>query len=629
MHHLPLSSTNLFKYTTSAILFLCLGLLPWSCGNPEDGKEDQPTTPEVPASVAVHGNVEETAATFQWEAVAGATGYDWKVALDGGGEVASGSVTQRNVRVTGLNKATAYTFSVRALCGTLSSSWSTPVKFTTAGSGGEDPGEDPGNTPSTQSPDYYYSEYGIPAWDEDGVVRAFPGAEGCGSLVTGGRGGAVYHVTNLNDSGEGSLRWAVGQSGARTVVFDVAGRIQLRSMIKITNGDLTIAGQTAPGGGICISDYTVENQADNVIIRFVRFRLGDNVEGQEDCIWGRNRKDIILDHCSMSWSMDECASFYDNDNFTMQWCILSESLANSKHPKGAHGYGGIWGGHGASFHHNLLAHHTSRTPRLCGSRYTGKPENEKVDLYNNVFYNWGPTNGGYAGEGGSFNFRGNYYKPGPSTITKPVLVNRIFEPYADDGSNTNAKGVWGKFYVEGNYFDPSVVTSDAQKTSIENVNKDNWTGIHPHEEVDVATIKSTAAFSVSSTVALPLAQTPEDAFGKVLEVAGASMARDEVDARIVKETREGIFTYSGSKGSKYGIIDSQKDAGGWPAYTSDTTVKDTDGDGIPDSFEDKYGLDKMDPSDGKAYTIDKTAKRYTNLEMYLHYLVKDVVAKQK
>lgn len=606
-------------------LMLCL-LLP-GCEKPgNDDNEIVPTAPAVPTSVALHGEAGETGAAFQWESVSGATGYEWKVSLEGGAEVASGSVTGRNVQVTGLAKATSYTFTVRSVSGTLYSSWCAAVKFTTAGKTEPDT---PDNPPATQSPDYFYSQYGIPSWEEDGIARAFPGAEGCGSLVTGGRGGAVYHVTNLNDSGEGSLRWAVGQSGPRTIVFDVAGRIQLKSMIKITNGDLTIAGQTAPGDGICISDYTVENQADNVIIRFVRFRLGDNVSGQEDCIWGRNRRGIILDHCSMSWCMDECASFYDNDDFTMQWCILSESLSNSKHPKGAHGYGGIWGGHGASFHHNLIAHHTSRTPRLCGSRYTGKPENEKVDLYNNVFYNWGPTNGGYAGEGGNFNFRGNYYKPGPSTITKNNLVNRIFEPYADDGSNSNAKGVWGMFYLEDNYFDSSVVTSDSQFKSIAEVNGDNWKGIHPHESVDIATLKSSSPFTVSSSVALPAVHAPADALRTVLDVAGASLARDGVDSRIVKETADGSFTYAGSKGSKNGIIDSQEDVGGWPEYKYSAPVKDFDGDGIPDEFEDKYGLDKSDPSDGKAYGVDKAAKRYTNLEMYLHFLVKDIVARQK
>lgn len=437
---------------------------------------------------------------------------------------------------------------------------------------------------------------------------AFPGAEGGGMYTSGGRGGEVYYVNTLQDTligdkktKEGSLRWCLNSEDAKVILFKVAGVIYLKSKLNISS-NTTLAGQTAPGDGICIANYPVKITGDNVIIRFMRFRMGDLSGAEDDALSGTRNKNIIVDHCSLSWSTDECGSFYDNENFTLQWSILSESLRTSVHRKGSHGYGGIWGGKKASFHHNLLAHHDSRNPRMCGSRYSAKPDLELVDFRNNVIYNWG-INSGYAGEGGRYNFINNYYKPS-ETSSNP---NRIFSPNADDGTNKQPAGVWGQFYLAGNYMDNDEATT-----------KNNLLGLQPNPAS-----KNKEELIVSTPFEVPLVETDEaeTAFVKVLANAGASYKRDKTDTRIVTEVREGLTPIRASANNKTrpGMIDSQNDVGGWELYSfkPEDIIADSNRDGIPDGW-----LETNYPNKTANETNDKG---YTYLEVYLNSLVKDII----
>lgn len=459
---------------------------------------------------------------------------------------------------------------------------------------------------------------------QEGVL-AFPGAEGFGRFTSGGRGGKVVKVTNLEDfdKGEpsipGSLRSAILKKGPKIIVFDVAGTIYLKRPLAISRDSITIAGQTAPEPGITLAGHSVRITANNVILRYIRCRLGDINKEENDALYGIRKQNIIIDHCSVSWCTDECASFYSNQNFTMQWCLISESLRESVHVKGAHGYGGIWGGQGATFHHNLLAHHDSRNPRFCGSRYSGRPDLELVDFRNNVIYNWG-SNSAYAAEGGNYNIVNNYYKPGPAT--KKSTVSRIIAPNADDGKQKQNEGVWGKFYVTGNFIDGSVKTDNVSNSKsqqrIADANRNNWLdGVQPNEKKislpieGIGHIRSTVEFEVA-----PISmEAPNDAFESVLQYCGASNYRDSIDTRVIDETRNGTAQY-GPLGN--GIINSQEEVGGYLQFRQvGTTPTDSDKDGMPDEWEIANGLNP-NQADDNLYTL---SKEYTNIEMYINSLV--------
>lgn len=472
------------------------------------------------------------------------------------------------------------------------------------------------------------------AWAEEvEKLPAFPGAEGFGRYVTGGRGGAVYHVTNLNDdNSEGSLRWALSQKGTKTIVFDVSGTIHLESALSIPS-NTTIAGQTAPGDGVCVADYPCSIKGSNVIVRFMRFRLGNThvtVDGADgwDGFGGFDQQDLLIDHCSVSWSIDECLSVLGNKNTTVQWCLVAQSLVNSGHTKGSHGYGGNWGGSGASFHHNLIAHHTSRTPRL-GPRPTTQLD-ERMDMRNNVIYNFG-GNGCYGGEGMTVNIVNNYYKPGPGSPTNykgkriagvGIRTSSYVTSYPDYAP---ALHLWGNYYVTGNV-----------NSKYSDVTNDNWTyGMYnqiissDNDNLYTSVTKDTIRMSEPMDFVCVTTHDAKTAYEKVLQYAGASLSRDWVDTLMVYDTRYGKASHTGS-GLSSGFINSQNDnkpagAGSdwsaWPELKTATCPTDTDQDGMPDEWETANGLNPNDAADRNT----KSAEGYTMLEVYMNSLVTDIM----
>lgn len=495
---------------------------------------------------------------------------------------------------------------------------------------------------------------------------AFPGCEGYGRFTTGGRavdsrGSKVYYVTRLDDTGEeGTFRWAAttGDDTPRTILFKVSGTIYLTKNVDIRS-NTTVAGQTAPGGGICFAGYRVK-LGSNIIIRHIRFRAGDLPKSSMSPLGMENVKSVVLDHCSFSWSMEENATLYDTDNTTVQWCIFSEGLYDSRNSKGNRSYGVQWAGEHSSMHHCLFANNNSRSPRFNGVRPSLNDRHVDSEFFNNVIYNWGSVNAIYGGEcttgnAGDYNrvyMINNYYKPGPAT--KEATGSRRYWVSAT-GGNIDEVGQW---YLKGNKFElgskwapSSNIWKDAE---LEKVNADNYYGFvgnNASRAMNYWSLSPSQALADKSLLKeLPYElsgltyESADAAYQKVVTQAGASMPRyDEVDARVLAEAAGTLDPqFGGNRGSKLGIIDSPSDitlsehdqfaalyegdnsaddkeieVTCYPRLQMDDTdcaVVDSDGDGLPDAYETSVGLNPNDASDGGKLT----ASGYSNLEVFLN-----------
>lgn len=436
---------------------------------------------------------------------------------------------------------------------------------------------------------------------------AFPGAEGYGRFTTGGRGGRVIEVTNLKgDESAGSLRAALSTPGQDpiTIIFRVSGTISLtKGQVKVSRSNMTIAGQTAPGEGICIKDGYLKFSGSNLIIRYLRLRPGDTA-GLADLssLGNENSHNVIIDHCSLSWSNEESHTCYDNKFITVQWCILSESLYSSFDSKGSRSYGSQWGGQYASYHHNLLASNVSRSPRVNGSR--SHDTVALCDFRNNVIFNWGKSGAVYGGElevnspdaKCQVNWINNYYKPGPATSGSLFFAEPSYE------SRKGAAKGYAKWYFAGNYM-------EGIKGGM---NKDNWQGVSVVKVRSADNIKSDQEFKVDQ----PITETAQQAYQSVLAGAGAILpGRDAIDTRIISEAGGKMATKgSGKYGNRKGIIDTQNEVGGWPELKSLPAPADTDHDGMPDKWEKENKLNPTNPDDRNKIAADG----YTMLEKYLN-----------
>lgn len=478
---------------------------------------------------------------------------------------------------------------------------------------------------------------------------AFPGAEGYGKYTTGGRGGKVYYVTSLADCTDdnlipGTLRWALrdGDDTPRTVLFNVCGTIYLNSKLKLAHPNITIAGQTAPGGGICIAGANIYVCKPNVIIRYIRFRAGDIPMTNFPCLDVENTKNVIIDHCSMTWSMEECLTMYDCDSTTVQWTIIGEGLYNSKHKKGSRAYATQWGGEHSTMHHCLITNCYNRCPRFNGVRDEADLQNGKhnhdaqvdSEFANNVIFNWGKQNSLYGGECDTTKNRvdgvpmgynritmmNNYFRPGPTT--KKCLKEEKYRFVKGDTQNG-----FGEWYLNGNYMEASADLA---------INQDNYSGW----------LTQAPTLSVLPNTCYMVTESASDAMQRVCQMAGAQLPRlDEEDQRLLAEALGEVEPkYAGATQSAWlGIIDSQDDirftredsltvgdsrVGGYPylgIQDGDKKAIDTDGDGMPDKYEREQGLNPNDATDGAAVT----ESGYTNLEVYLNAIADGLFPKSK
>ena len=416
-------------------------------------------------------------------------------------------------------------------------------------------------------------------------------------------------VTNLNDSGKGSLREAVEAEGKRIVTFAIDGIIHLEKPLRINNDDITIAGQTAPGGGICIMDYPLSISASNVIVRYLRVRVGDKHKADADGLSGGRygQKNVIIDHCSVSWSIDECLSIYKTENLTVQWCLVAHSLTKSLHTKGSHGFGGIWGGYKASFHHNLLANHSSRNPRFSSVDGT-----KWVDCRNNVIYNWGFKTAYGGGQHGEINLVNNYYKPGPASQHHRLL------DVAEDGT--------GRYYVAGNVMEGDAdVTQNNYHSAVNDRAGKKYIRIEKQiaksRGISPEAIPTEGEETSTCLVAEPFPYTKipdesaEESYDKVQKYVGCSFERDDYDKEIIRQMLAGTGEYGNN-----GLIDtpSEVKVSVLPKIAK-RAEKDSDHDGMPDKWEKTHGLNPHDSSDASCFTLSSD---YCNIEMYIESISK-------